>query len=55
MLRRGICYEYSIICANLCSLSPELEIVIGLTQMDFNPRRACLSARGIGDVIHARF
>ena len=37
MSRRGICYAYSIICARLCSHSPEFEILIGLTWMDFNP------------------
>ena len=47
-------YAYSIICAHLCSHSPEFEILIGLTQMDFNSSRLCLSAWVIGDVIHAR-
>ena len=55
MSRRGIYYAYSIICAHLCSHSPEFEICIGLTRMDFNPSRVCLSAWVTGDVIHARF
>ena len=55
MSRRGICYAYSIIYAHLCSHSPEFEILIGLTQMDFNPSRLCLCAWVIGDVIHAVF
>ena len=55
MSRRGIFYAYSIICAHLCLHSPEFEILIGLTQMDFNPSRLCLSAGVIDDVIHARF
>ena len=54
MSRRGKNYAYSIICAHLCSHSPEFEILIGLTQMDFNSSRLCLSAWVIGDVIHAR-
>ena len=54
MSRRGKSYAYSIICAHLYSHSPEFEILIGLTQMDFNPSRLCLSTWVIGDVIHAR-
>ena len=37
-------YAYSIICAHLCSHSAEFEILIGLTQMDFNSSRLCLPA-----------
>ena len=40
----GKSYAYSINCAHLCSHSPEFEILIGLTQMDLNASRLCLSA-----------
>ena len=49
MSGRGKSCAYSIICAHPCSHSPEFEILIGLTQMDFNSSRLCLSALVIGN------